>query len=219
MVILAIGAVAALLHPVVAHAALRAPYPGHSAFVAALVVGIWMLDGWEVSASTAVEATGAASAGIGGLVGEGLLDAVVATAAVTANDAATDDANHRTRRRFVGVLTLGRLRRKSSVGRRRHVDRVREGEGRGGRRANRSELRLLLGLDAHGVEPRVLAIALGGVAVQPVFKGGELASGDRFVGAAAHERGAHERERERQRAGPSQRGRAGSHDLMSVGPR
>jgi amino acid transporter len=75
--VLAVGAVAAILHPVVAHAALRAPFPGNAAFVAALVVGIWMLDGWEVSASTAEEATGAASAGIGGLVGLLLTAAVI----------------------------------------------------------------------------------------------------------------------------------------------
>jgi amino acid transporter len=38
--------------------------------VAAMVVGIWMIDGWEVSASTAEEAQGASSApGWGGLVG------------------------------------------------------------------------------------------------------------------------------------------------------
>ncbi len=77
MAVLAVGAVAAILHPVVAHAALRAPFPGNAAFVAALVVGIWMLDGWEVSASTAEEATGAASAGIGGLVGLLLTAAVI----------------------------------------------------------------------------------------------------------------------------------------------
>ena len=52
--------------------------------VAAMVVGIWMIDGWEVSASTAEEAQGAPSApGWGGLAGLGLT-AVVLLAAIVA---------------------------------------------------------------------------------------------------------------------------------------
>jgi amino acid transporter len=51
--------------------------------VAAMVVGIWMIDGWEVSASTAEEAQGAPSApGWGGLVGLGLTTAVLLGAIV-----------------------------------------------------------------------------------------------------------------------------------------
>jgi amino acid transporter len=51
--------------------------------VAAMVVGIWMIDGWEVSASTAEEAQGAPSApGWGGLAGLGLTTAVLLVAIV-----------------------------------------------------------------------------------------------------------------------------------------
>jgi amino acid transporter len=49
--------------------------------VAAMVVGIWMIDGWEVSASTAEEAEGAPSApGWGGLAGLALTTAVLLAA-------------------------------------------------------------------------------------------------------------------------------------------
>ena len=52
--------------------------------VAAIVVGIWMIDGWEVSASTAEEAQGDASVpGSGGLAGL-VLTAVILLAAVAA---------------------------------------------------------------------------------------------------------------------------------------
>jgi amino acid transporter len=70
------------------------PRPGAVAFVAvplewggivaAIVVGIWMIDGWEVSASTAEEAQGDASApGRGGLAGL-VLTSVVLLAAIAA---------------------------------------------------------------------------------------------------------------------------------------
>jgi amino acid transporter len=70
LVILAIGASAAFTHPVVARAAAAAPFPGYAALVGAMVIGIWMIDGWEVSASTAEEAQSATRApGLSGLVG------------------------------------------------------------------------------------------------------------------------------------------------------
>jgi amino acid transporter len=64
------------------------PHPGAVAFtptpldggalVAAIVVGIWMIDGWEVSASTAEEAHGDASVpGAGGLAGLALTSVVL----------------------------------------------------------------------------------------------------------------------------------------------
>lgn len=75
--ILAIGVVAAFLHPVVAHAAAVAPFPGSAALMAALVIGIWMVDGWEVSAATAEEAESATEGpGVSGIIGL-LLSAVV----------------------------------------------------------------------------------------------------------------------------------------------
>ena len=50
-----------------AHAAIS---PGVAGFLAAMVLGIWMVDGWEVSAAASEEARGSAStAGSGGVVG------------------------------------------------------------------------------------------------------------------------------------------------------
>jgi amino acid transporter len=70
-------AAAALLHAPVANAVARAPLPGIAGFAGALVIGIWMIDGWEVSASTAEEAeNGRDAPGAGGLFGL-LLTAVV----------------------------------------------------------------------------------------------------------------------------------------------
>jgi amino acid transporter len=70
IVILAVGAGAAFAHPVVAGAAASAPFPGSVALVGAMVIGIWMIDGWEVSASTAEEAAaGSREPGLSGLVG------------------------------------------------------------------------------------------------------------------------------------------------------
>jgi APA family basic amino acid/polyamine antiporter len=70
LAILALGAGVALTHHAVAHAAAAAPFPGGAALIAAMVIGIWMLDGWEVSASTAEEAEGATRApGVSGFVG------------------------------------------------------------------------------------------------------------------------------------------------------
>jgi amino acid transporter len=72
LAILGLGTIVAFTHPVVAHAAAAAPFPGTAALAAAMVIGIWMIDGWEVSASTAEEAEAATRApgvsGIGGLL-------------------------------------------------------------------------------------------------------------------------------------------------------
>jgi amino acid transporter len=68
--ILTVGAIAALRHPVIAHASAVAPFPGNAALLGAMVIGIWMIDGWEVSASTAEEAqAGTRTPGLSGLVG------------------------------------------------------------------------------------------------------------------------------------------------------
>jgi amino acid transporter len=70
LVVLALMAGAALLHPAVPQAAIVAPPPGVGAVVGAIAIGIWMIDGWEVSASTAEEAEDGSSApGTGGLFG------------------------------------------------------------------------------------------------------------------------------------------------------
>jgi len=68
--VLAAVAVAALLAHAVPPAATTASAVGVTGFVGAIVIGIWMIDGWEVSASTAEEATDVAVApGLGGLGG------------------------------------------------------------------------------------------------------------------------------------------------------
>jgi len=70
LVVLGASAVAAFAHAPVAHAVVTTPRPPAGALIAAIVIGIWMTDGWEVSASTAEEATGASSLpGWGGLTG------------------------------------------------------------------------------------------------------------------------------------------------------
>jgi amino acid transporter len=77
LLLLAAAAAFAAVHPAVAHAAASAPPPGVPALIGAVAIGIWMIDGWEVSASTAEEAFDAKSApGAGGLAGL-LLTAVV----------------------------------------------------------------------------------------------------------------------------------------------
>jgi amino acid transporter len=70
LVVLAATAAAAFLHPPVAAAAAAAPPPAAAGWIGAVVIGIWMIDGWEVSASTAEEAaTPVDGPGIGGLAG------------------------------------------------------------------------------------------------------------------------------------------------------
>ncbi len=70
IIVLTVGAIAAFTHPVVAHAATVAPFPGNAALLGAMVIGIWMIDGWEVSASAAEEAQAANRApGLSGLIG------------------------------------------------------------------------------------------------------------------------------------------------------
>src|SRR4029077_18032930 len=59
-------------------AAAVAPPPGGVAWIGAVVLGIWMLDGWEVSASSAEEAaTTPAGPGFGGFAGLVLTTAVL----------------------------------------------------------------------------------------------------------------------------------------------
>jgi len=75
--VLGVCAVAGLVHAPVVGAVTHAPAPGVAGFAGALVVGIWMIDGWEVSASTAEEAqNGRETPGAGGFFGL-LLTAVV----------------------------------------------------------------------------------------------------------------------------------------------
>lgn len=70
LVILAATAAAAFAHAPVAAAASAAPPPAAAGWLGAVVIGIWMIDGWEVSASTAEEAATATDGpGIGGLAG------------------------------------------------------------------------------------------------------------------------------------------------------
>ncbi|GAC1356354.1 MAG: hypothetical protein NVSMB31_17000 [Vulcanimicrobiaceae bacterium] len=70
MGVLGITAVLAALrhHPVVGHAPSSAGV-GAVGFIGAITLGIWMTDGWEVSASTSEEARNQQSPGRGGLIG------------------------------------------------------------------------------------------------------------------------------------------------------
>lgn len=78
LVLLAGAAAVAALHPPAAQAAAAAPPPGVPALIVAVAIGIWMIDGWEVSASTAEEAFDARRApGAGGLAGLLLTAAVL----------------------------------------------------------------------------------------------------------------------------------------------
>lgn len=79
--VLALAAVLAAAHPRAdAVAFSNAPLEG-GGILAAMVVGIWMIDGWEVSASTAEEARGSSSLpGIGGLAGLALTSVVLLAA-------------------------------------------------------------------------------------------------------------------------------------------
>jgi amino acid transporter len=82
--VLGVCALAAALHAPVAGAVAHAPLPGVAGIAGALVIGIWMIDGWEVSASAAEEAeNGAEAPGAGGLFGL-LVTAVVLLLCMTA---------------------------------------------------------------------------------------------------------------------------------------
>ena len=68
--VLAACALVAFSHAPGPNAVSHAPLPGFAGFIGALVIGIWMIDGWEVAASTAEEAERATSApGTGGFAG------------------------------------------------------------------------------------------------------------------------------------------------------
>lgn len=74
LAVIAISAVAALfVHPSTAVVAYGTRVPAGAialgGFVNAMVLGIWMTDGWEVSASASEESTGRATPGRGGIVG------------------------------------------------------------------------------------------------------------------------------------------------------
>ena len=78
LAVLAVAAAFAAVHAPAVHAAAAAPPPGVGALIGAVAIGIWMTDGWEVSASTAEEAYHAETApGAGGLAGLLLTAAVL----------------------------------------------------------------------------------------------------------------------------------------------
>jgi amino acid transporter len=84
LVLLAAAATVAALHAPAVHAASFAPGPPAGALIGAVAIGIWMIDGWEVSASTAEEAyDGNTAPGAGGLAGL-LLTAAVLWVCMTA---------------------------------------------------------------------------------------------------------------------------------------
>ncbi|HEX3549382.1 MAG TPA: APC family permease, partial [Candidatus Elarobacter sp.] len=111
LVVLAAAAYAAALHPRPGAVAFSGAPIAWSGIAGAIVVGIWMLDGWETSASTAEEARGAASApGTGGLAGL-LLTSVVLLGALAAfvrvGSAAGFDAHQDDALAYVGSLLGG----------------------------------------------------------------------------------------------------------------
>jgi amino acid transporter len=78
VVVLAAAALAAAGHPRPDAVAFASGPIAWGGFAGAIVIGIWMIDGWEVSASTAEEATGTAAApGSGGLAGLALTSVVL----------------------------------------------------------------------------------------------------------------------------------------------
>lgn len=81
LIVLGATAVAAFARPAVAGAVAAAPPPTDAALVGALAIGVWMLDGWEISATTAEEAaTPPSGPGLGGLGGLGLSAAIIGLA-------------------------------------------------------------------------------------------------------------------------------------------
>jgi amino acid transporter len=78
LLVLAVAAAFAALHAPAAHAAAASSPPPFGWFIGAVAIGIWMTDGWEVSASTAEEAReGNTAPGAGGLAGLLLTAAVL----------------------------------------------------------------------------------------------------------------------------------------------
>jgi len=71
LIVLGASAIAGIAHaPAPSHAAPPAPSLGAVGFIEAMVLGIWMIDGWEVTASTSEETRRAPRvAGVGGIVG------------------------------------------------------------------------------------------------------------------------------------------------------
>lgn len=68
--VLAACALAAFVHAPVRESVIGTPLPGIAGISGALVIGIWLIDGWEVSASTAEEAeNGRDAPGAGGFFG------------------------------------------------------------------------------------------------------------------------------------------------------
>jgi amino acid transporter len=119
MVVLAGAAAVSALHPHSDAVAFAATLPSWSGIAGAVVVGIWMVDGWEVSASTAEEARGdAAAPGWGGLVGL-LLTGAVLLGAIAAfsrvGSTAGYDAHQADALAYVGGLLGGAWPRLLSV--------------------------------------------------------------------------------------------------------
>jgi amino acid transporter len=78
------AAVLAATHPQAGAVAFVASPPAWAGLLGAVVVGIWMIDGWEVSASTAEESVGSgAISGAGGMLGL-VLTSIVMLAAIAA---------------------------------------------------------------------------------------------------------------------------------------
>ncbi len=79
LVVLAVTAAAAFAHPVAAGVPAPAPpHVGIGGVVLAMAIGIWMTDGWEVTASTSEEVHGGRNApGAGGIIGLFAISAIL----------------------------------------------------------------------------------------------------------------------------------------------
>lgn len=111
LVVLAVAAALAALHAPVRAAVAFAPPPAAGGVIGAIAIGIWMIDGWEVSASTAEEAYEARSApGAGGLAGLLLTAAVLwvcTSAFLRVGTAAGYSANEGDAMAYVGAAIGG----------------------------------------------------------------------------------------------------------------
>jgi amino acid transporter len=111
LIVLIAAAAAAFAHPVVAHAVRSAALPALGPLIGAVAIGIWMTDGWEVSATTAEEAHDAQRApGLGGIGGllltAGVLGACM-VAFVRVGTAAGFAANEADAMTYVGAALGG----------------------------------------------------------------------------------------------------------------
>jgi amino acid transporter len=119
IVVVAGAAVLSAAHPHPDAVAFTSAAPGWGGILGAIIVGIWMVDGWEVSASAAEESTGDASApgagGMGGLLVTGALLIAATLGFTRVGSAAGFEAHQADALAYVGDLLGGAWRPLLSV--------------------------------------------------------------------------------------------------------